>query len=89
MGESCVCGIYESVLVIFKKFVMRFQSEKPLIHKIYPEQLNLVKTFSYFVKPDVLKSCSTAKDLKTLDLSPKNILKSRIKNELIVFENLE
>ena len=54
---------------------MLFQQEKPMTHKIFPKQLELVKTFySYFVKPVVLKTCQTAKDFKQLDLSSKNIL---------------
>ena len=58
---------------------MLFQQEKPVIHKTYPKQLELVKTFySYFVKPEVLKTCQTAKDLKKLDLSTKNILPSNL-----------
>ena len=68
-------GLYETILTIFKKYVMLFQQEKPLIHKIFPEQLKLVKTFfSYFVKPEALSKCGNAAQVKTLDLSAKNIL---------------
>ena len=76
---SLLTGVYDTILTIFKKYVMLFQQEKPVIHKIYPKQLELVKTFySYFVKPEVLKTCQTAKDLKKLDLSTKNILPSNL-----------
>ena len=61
---------------------MLFQQEKRLIHKIYFEQVSIIKNFlSYFVKPDVLVACKTGKQLKKCNLSPNSLLP---KNLLLV-----
>ena len=61
---------------------MLFQQEKPLINKIYFEQVSIIKNFlSYFVKPDVLVACKTGKQLKKCNLSPNSLLP---KNLLLV-----
>ena len=78
---SLLISIYQTVLPLFKSFVM-FQQEKPLIHKIYFEQVSIIKNFlSYFVKPDVLVACKTRKQLKKCNLSPNSLLP---KNLLLV-----
>ena len=72
---SLLTSIYQTVLPLFKSFVMLFQQEKPLIHKIYFEQVSIIKNFlSYFVKPDVLVACKTGKQLKKCNLSPNSLL---------------
>lgn len=68
-------SLYQAVLPLFKAYVMLFQSEKPLIHKIYYKQIECIKTFfSYFVKPDVLVKCKTGTQLLHLDLKKENLL---------------
>lgn len=58
---------------------MSFQSDKPMIHKIYYQQLNLVnKFYSHFVKPGVLAKCKKGKQFLNLDLSEKNILPKKL-----------
>ena len=50
------------MLQIFKKYVMLLQRDKPMIHKLYYDQTDLVNQFlSYFVKPDVLEKCATGR----------------------------
>ena len=79
---SLLTSIYQTVLPLFKSFVMLFQEEKPLIHKIYFEKVSIIKNFlSYFVKPDVLVACETGKQLKKCNLSPNSLLP---KNLLLV-----
>ena len=54
---------------------MLFQSDRPLIHKIYYKQVEIVRTFfSYFVKPDVLVNCKTGPQLIGLELKPEHLL---------------
>ena len=38
-------SFYQSVLPTFKSYVLLFQSDKPLIHKVYHKQVSLVKEF--------------------------------------------
>ena len=72
-------SFYQSVLPIFKSYVMMFQGDSPLIHKVYYQQVNLVKEFfSYFVKPSVVAKCKKGKHLLKLDLSEKNILPKKL-----------
>ena len=55
-------SIYDSVLPLLKSYVMLFQQEQPLIHKIYYKQIDVVRTFlSFFVKLEVLAKCKNAK----------------------------
>ena len=76
---SLLTSIYDSVLPLFKSYVMLFQQEQPLIHKIYYEQIDVVRTFlSYFVKPEVLAKCKNAKQLRAIDLSGDNILPTNL-----------
>ena len=56
-----------------------FPGDSPLIHKVYYEQVNLVKEFySYFVKPSVVATCKKGKHLLKLDLSEKNVLPKKL-----------
>ena len=72
-------SIYDSVLPLFKSYVMLFQREQLLIHKIYYDQIDVVRTFlSYFVKPEVLAKCKNAKQLVAIDLSGDNILPTNL-----------
>ena len=67
-------SFYQSVLPTFKSYVLVFQSDKPLIHKVYHEQVILVKEFfSYFIDPDALSKCKTGALLLKLDIE-KNFL---------------
>ena len=51
---SLLKSIYDSVLPLFKSYVMLFQQEQPLMHKISYEQIDVVRTFlPYYVKPEV------------------------------------
>ena len=76
---SLLTSIYDSVLPLFRSYVMLFQREQPLIHKIYYEQIDVVRTFlSYFVKPEVLAKCKNAKQLRAIDLSGDNILPTNL-----------
>ena len=60
---------------------MCFQSSKPLIHKVYYRQIELLKQFlSYFMKPSVLSNCTTGKKLLKLKISESNLL-----NESMLF----
>ena len=55
-------SIYDSVLPLLKSYVMLFQQEQPLIHKIYYKQIDVVRTFlSFFVKLEMLAKCKNAK----------------------------
>ena len=42
---SLLTGLYQTVMPVFKRDVMMFQKEEPMIRKIFPEQQQLVKTF--------------------------------------------
>ena len=76
---SLLTSIYDSVLPLFRSYVMLFQREQPLIHKIYYEQIDVVRTFlSYFVKPEILAKCKNAKQLRAIDLSGDNILPTNL-----------
>ena len=56
-------SFYKTVLPLFKGYVLVFQSDTPIIHKVYYKQVSLVKEFySYFVNPSVLEKCKTAKE---------------------------
>ena len=72
---TLLTSLYQSVLPLFKSYVMLFQSEKPLIHKVYYKQVSCVRTFfSYFVKPDVLVKCKKGQQLLDLELKKENLL---------------
>ena len=48
-------SFYHSVLPTFKSYVLLFQSDRPLIHKVYHKQVSLVKEFfSYFIDPELV-----------------------------------
>ena len=52
---TLLTSIYWSVLPIFKQYIMLFQRSKPMIHKLYYDQIDLFnQLLSYFVKPDIL-----------------------------------
>ena len=76
---SLISSFYEGVLPVFKEF-MCFQSSKPLIHKVYYRQIELLKQFLSFMKPSVLANCTTGKKLLKLKISESNLL-----NESMLF----
>ena len=45
MNLTLVVSIYQVVLPLFKKCVMLFQKEEPLLRKVYLEQIDVVHTF--------------------------------------------
>ena len=76
---SLLTGLYQTVIPVFKRDVMMFQKEEPMIRKIFPEQQQLVKTFfSNFIKPEPLVECGTAIQLNDWDVEknglPKNLI---------------
>ena len=67
------------MLPIFKSYAVVFQGDSSLIHKIYNQQVNLVKEFhSYFLKPSAAAQCKRGKNLLQLDLSEKNLLPKKL-----------
>ena len=76
---TLVTSFYQTVLPLFKSYVMLFQGSKPLIHKVYLKQVAVVrKFFSFFVRPDILEKCKKGKDLLSLDLDKKNLLPRKL-----------
>ena len=73
---TLLTSVYRSVLPIFKKYVMLFQRDRPMIHELYYDQTDLFNQFlSYFVKPKVLAKCATARKIVKLKLDdPSNLL---------------
>ena len=68
-------SVYQCVLEVFKNYTMLFQRDESLIHKVYAEEHQLVRTFfSFFVKPDVLPAVKRGKDLLQLDLKEENLI---------------
>ena len=62
-------SVYQCVLKVFENYTMLSQRDEPLIHKVYAEQHQLVRSFfSFFVKPDVLSAVKRGKDLLQLNL---------------------
>ena len=70
---SIICSVHESVLPIFKNFLMKFQSAELMIHLIHPSLEVLMRSFfSYFLQPQVLRS-STSDDLINIDLESNKV----------------
>ena len=47
---------YCAVLLLLKRFVLLFQTQKPMIHVLHNEQFSLVKKFlGCFIKPECIK----------------------------------
>ena len=62
-------SVYQCVLKVFENYTMLSHRDEPLIHKVYAEQHQLVRSFfSFFVKPDVLSAVKRGKDLLQLNL---------------------
>ena len=76
---TLLTSVYRSVLPIFKKYVMLFQRDKPMIHELYYDQTDLFNQFlSYFVNPKVLTKCTTGRKIVKLKLDdPSNILSKK------------
>ena len=61
---TLLTSIYRSVLPVFKKYVMLFQRDKPMIQELYYDQIDLFNQFlSYFVKPE---KCTTGRQIVKL-----------------------
>ena len=70
---SIICSVHESVLPIFKNFLMKFQSAELMIHLIHPSLEVLMRSFfSYFLQPQVLCS-STSDDLINIDIKSNKV----------------
>ena len=77
--DMCFLLTSTSLCCQFLNHVMKFQGDSPLIHKVYYQQVNLVKKFySYFVKPSVVAKCKKGKHLLKLDLNDENILPEKL-----------
>ena len=75
-------NLYLEILPIFKSFILIFEQREPLVHRIYDEQVDLVKTLlACFIKPEFIKDI-TGRKLKGLDLKDKNM--QRKLNEIYV-----
>lgn len=60
--------VYNSVLPIFKKFILSFEKKTPQPHIIHDEQVSVFKSFlQFFVKPEYIRECD--KDLASMNLS--------------------
>lgn len=42
---TMITSLYHTIMPLFKRYVMLFQSDRPLIHKIYYKQVEIVRTF--------------------------------------------
>ena len=63
--------IYTAALPVLKEYVMLFQRDEPLIHKVHDKLEELFREFlGFFIKPQFLNK--SAKGLSKLDLSQKN-----------------
>ena len=66
-------NFYCAVLPLLKRFVLLFQTQKPMIHVLHDEQFSLVKKFlGCFIKPECIK-----------DLWPKKLANLEIKHEML------
>ena len=66
-------NFYCAVLPLLKRFVLLFQTQKPMIHILHDEQFSLVKKFlGCFIKPECIK-----------DLQPKKLVHLEIKQEML------
>ena len=76
---TLLTSVYRSVLPIFKKYVMLFQRDRPMIHELYYDQTDLFNQFlSYFVKPKVLAKCTIGRKIVKLKLDdPFNLLSKK------------
>ena len=64
---------YCAVLPLLKRFVLLFQTQKPIIHILHNEKFSLVKKFlDCFIKPECIK-----------DLQPKKLVHLEIKQEML------
>ena len=65
---SFVAGILQPIL-------MKYQSDKPMVSYMYQDLLKrLRKLIQLIVKPDIVANCSSAMDLKCIDLDDKNVI---------------
>nr|XP_047145782.1 uncharacterized protein LOC124818745 isoform X1 [Hydra vulgaris] len=66
-------NLYVEILPIFKSFILTFEQKEPLVHRIYDEQIELVKTIlTCFIKPKMIKNI-TGEKLKFLNLKDKKM----------------
>ena len=62
-----VLNFYASVLPLLKNYVLLFQQNVPLIHKLNDEQMKLIKQFLVcFLKPEVINRANTSKKMTEL-----------------------
>ena len=60
---------------MFQRYVMLFQREESLIHKVHYEQVEIIKRFlSYFVLPSKLVGVKSGKSLKKLRITDNDLL---------------
>ena len=59
-------NLYQAVLSNFKTFLLTFEKKEPLVHKLYDDQISLLKWFlTCFVK---FEEINKSKDILTLDV---------------------
>ena len=65
----------KTLLPMFKRYIMLFQREEPLIHKVHYEQVKIIKRFlSHFVLPSNLVGVNSSKVLKKLWITENDLL---------------
>ena len=64
---------------LYLSYVLGFQSDKPLIDKVYHMQMDCVKRFfSNFIKPNMFAKCKTGSHFLHLDLNEGNLLPKKL-----------
>lgn len=73
LQTKLVLNLFLSVLPLLQEYVKLFQSDSPLVHKLFDKQLELVKNFlGCFIKPEILKKVgNSTKKIRNLDLKNK------------------
>ena len=68
MFFSFVAGILQPILV-------KYKSDKPMVPCMYQDLFKLLrKLMQLIVKPDIVANCSSAIDLKSIDLDDENMI---------------
>ena len=72
-------NFYCAVLPLLKRFVLLFQTQKPMIHVLHDEQFSLVKKFlGCFIKPECIK-----------DLRPKKLAQEMLQKEVFLGQSTD
>ena len=61
--------LYESVLPLFKSFILTFEQDEPMMHKLHEKLIDATRCFlTCFLKPEVI-AVDSPKKLHALDVS--------------------